>query len=232
MRLYRSLRKRYLKLVDAQSVTISGVTLDSGKGRVPDDVRDALFRDTYEDTERKLLLTVLKPGMKVLEIGAGIGFIGLLAAKIVGEENVWSYEANPLLEPMIRRNYALNGVSPNLTMKAVTLDGAPVTFFRSENIISSSIYDRERGDQQIAVESVALPSVVADRDPDVIIMDVEGAEVDLLSLPLTPRIRHLIVELHPHIVGPEKISSLISDLTSHGFAIESRDRKTVHLQRA
>jgi FkbM family methyltransferase len=230
-RLFKSLRRHYLRLTNAKTIRINGVLLALAADDVPLGVRENLLRNTYEDTERKLLLKVLKPGMKVVEIGTGIGFIGLLASRIIGDENVWSYEANPSLEPIIRRNYALNGLAPALTMKAVTRDGEPVTFFRSDNVVSSSLFDRGRGDQKITVNSVAFDDIVAERLPDVVIMDVEGAEVDLLSGSLSGQIRHLIVEMHPHIVGQQKIDSLLNHLENEGFRLGARDRKTVYLQR-
>jgi FkbM family methyltransferase len=227
----RSLRRRYLTLTNAQTIRIDGVILASGLDAVPAAVREDLLRNTYEDTERKLLLKVLRPGMKVVEIGAGIGFIGLLASRIVGDANVWSFEANPSLEPLIRRNYDLNGLTPSLTMKAVTRNGNSVNFFRSDNIISSSVLDRSRGDQQITVESVAFDDVLAKLHPDVVIMDVEGAEVDLLAGALAAETRHLIVEMHPHIVGQQKIDNLLCHLEEQGFTLGARDRKTFYLER-
>lgn len=230
-RLFKSLRRHYRKLTNVKTIRIDGVLLASGRDQVPAAVRDDMLRNTYEDTERKLLLKVLRPGMKVVEIGAGIGFIGLLASRIVGDANVWSYEANPTLEPIIRGNYRLNGLSPTLTMKAVTRDGNPITFFRSDNIVSSSVFDRARGDQQITVESIAFDDILAQLHPDVIIMDVEGAEIDLLAGALTADLHHLIVEMHPHIVGQQKIDSLWKHLEEEGFKLEARDRKTVYFKR-
>jgi FkbM family methyltransferase len=230
-RLLKSLRRHYLKLTNAKTVRIDGVLLACGSEDVPAGVREDLFRNTYEDTERKLLLQVLQPGMKVVEIGAGIGFIGLLASRIVGDSNVWSYEANPSLEPIIRGNYDLNGLTPTLTMKAVTRDGSPITFFRSDNIVSSSVFDRARGDKQITVESVAFDDIMSELHPDVVIMDVEGAEIELLASQMRQEIRHLIVEMHAHIVGQQKIDGLVSHLEQEGFKLEARNRKTLHLKR-
>ena len=93
-------------------------------------VRSALFKGTYEDNERRLVRGLLKPGDRVLEIGTGIGLVSLVCAKICGAGNVLSYEANPQLERIIRKNYELNGLTPNLRMRAVTTDGRSVSFFR------------------------------------------------------------------------------------------------------
>lgn len=171
-----SLRRRFFDFINKQTLSINKVIIFIERGSIPDNIRQDLLCNKYEDTERHLLLKFLTPAMKVLEIGTGIGFISLLASRIVGDKNVFCYEANSSLEAIIRRNYALNNLHPQLTMKAVKVDGQPVTFFQSENIISSSVFDRARNDQKTLVESVQFQSVLYEVKPDVLIMDIEGAE--------------------------------------------------------
>ncbi|WP_438752780.1 FkbM family methyltransferase [Pararhizobium sp. O133] len=230
-RLLRSLRKSIRYMFNVRTVRLGGVTIDTTVGHIPENVRELIFREIYEDTERDLIAKILKPGMRTLEIGTGIGFVSLVAQRICGEGNVYCYEANPELEPTIKRNFALNGMTPNLTMKAVTVDGAPITFFKSDNIISSSLYDRKRDDKQIVVEAEALADVLEKHDPQTLIMDVEGAEIELLAVDLK-NIAHIIVELHPHIVGEEAISALVSSLAARGYKMLSSNRKTSHFARA
>ncbi|SMF73705.1 methyltransferase, FkbM family [Xaviernesmea oryzae] len=231
-KLWRSLRKRILYVVNPSTIRIDGIRLAVRKGDIPPGVRAALFRGLYENAERNLLLQVLKPGMKTLEIGTGVGFISLLATRICGEGNVLSYEANGTLEKIIRRNYELNGLRPNLRMRAVTPDGQPVTFFRNENIISSSVYDRKTEAEKVTVQSDAFAAIISEFDPVVLIMDVEGAEIELFQISDFRNLRHMIVELHPHIVGQDKITALVERLDKAGFAMRAKDRKTVYFQRS
>ncbi len=228
--LLRSLRKRFRYLVNVRSVRLGGVRIDTTVGRIPEAVRDLIFREVYEDTERDLVGKVLKSGMRTVEIGTGIGFVSMIAARKCGEENVFCYEANPELEPIIRRNFALNGIKPNLSMKAVTVDGEPIGFYRSDNIISSSLYDRQRQDEKITIQSEAMNDVLIKHDPAALIMDVEGAEIDLLTTDLR-NIQHIIVELHPHIVGEERIADLVASLEARGYHAHHKNRKTTHFAR-
>ncbi|WP_349435082.1 FkbM family methyltransferase [Pararhizobium sp. A13] len=230
-RLLRSLRKSFRYMFNVRTVRLGGVAIDTTVGHIPENVRELIFREVYEDTERDLIGKILKPGMRTLEIGTGIGFVSLVAARICGEANVFCYEANPDLEQTIRRNFGLNGMTPNLTMRAVTIDGAPIAFFKSDNIISSSLYDRKRDDKQIVVESEALSDVLAKHDPAALIMDVEGAEIQLLAVDLK-NVADIIVELHPHIVGEDAIAALVSNLKSRGYVMLSNNRKTSHFGRA
>lgn len=230
-RLARSIRKKYRYLVDAKTVTIDGVTLVSDRERIPPYLQELMFREVYEDTERNILLKILKPGHRVLELGTGLGFISLLASRICGPENVNTYEANPTIEPLIRENFRLNGVEPRLHMSAVTRDGRKLSFNASDNIISSSHFERGVSGKALEVDSVAFSEVLRIHSPDVLVMDVEGGEYELLMLDHLGPIKHILVELHPHIIGQEKVDEIRSHLAAKGFAAESSDRKTFHFHK-
>jgi FkbM family methyltransferase len=131
---------------------------------------------------------------------------------------------------VLRANHARNAVAPELRMRAVTTDGAPVTFHQSDNVVSSSIYDRREAAREIEVESDAFADVIAEWRPDMVVMDVEGYEVDLLSItPEGPS--RLLVELHPHVVGEDRIAALLATLAEGGFAVTERLEKNVLLTR-
>ena len=230
LNLFHSIAWRLRAAVNPQMAVIAGVRLNCDKAKMPAGIRRHLFKGIYEEIERDLVLRILKPGMRTLEIGTGIGFISILATKLCGAGYVRSFEANVKLEPIIRENYELNGLVPDLTMKAVTVDGIPVTFFRDENILSSSLIDRQRNDVKMEVPSVAFSDIVEKFDPEVLLMDVEGAEVDLLVESLG-NIQHIIVELHPHVVGVEKIEGLKNNLRRRGFQVVENDRKTFYFRR-
>lgn len=229
--LSRTLKLHWRRLLNLQTVTIDGVTVSTDQTAIPRSVRSALFKEFYEDHERALVRQFLKPGGRVLEIGAGIGFVSILCARIAGEGNVRSYEANLRLEPIIRRNYALNGLKPDLRMRAITVDGEPISFFRNDNIVSSSTLERSGFAEKITVESDALEAVIAEFQPTAIIMDVEGAEVELLSKSSLAGVRDIVVEVHPHITGDDKVATMRAVVEARGFSARDRSHKTIHFSR-
>lgn len=52
----------------------------------------------------------IEPGMRILDLGCGCGIVGIAAAKIAGEENVFMSDIDPLAVETARRNAARNGV--------------------------------------------------------------------------------------------------------------------------
>lgn len=212
-----------------EQVKRDGIMLNCGPDQSPT-VRNGIYKGGYEGPERMLLKRYLKPGASVLELGAGIGFVGMLAARIAGAGKVVSYEANPELEETIRANYALNMPLPELRMRAITTDGCPITFHQSDNVVSSSLYDRPECTRKLQVESDALDKVIDELHPDWLIIDVEGYEVDLLAAPPTGP-RTLLIELHPHIVGVCRTEEMLDGLKRTGFRLVDRLQNNVVLTR-
>ena len=188
-------------------------------------VQKDLFRGTYEDTERKFIEQFLKLDNRVLEIGCGIGLVSLVASKICTGGNIKSFEANPHMERVIKKNYALNGMVPNLEMKAVSSSGENIEFYIDPDIISSSIFDRQKNSKKQIIKSEALDDILKRFNPDTIVMDVEGAEVELLTNSSLSGVVQMIVEVHPHIVGTEKISHLNDSLAAMKFKITAQKGK-------
>lgn len=228
---FRNLRLYWHRMRDTQTVNLAGVRLRSGTDQARA-VRNGLFKRTYEVPEQTLLQQAVRPGDTVLEVGAGIGFIGLLSARMAGPSGrVVSYEANPRLQPVIAANYALNADRPELRMRAITQDGAPVTFHVSDNVVSSSLYQRAETQSAVAVDSDALHAALSEIAPDILVMDVEGAEVDLLAEGDLAPIRAAVIELHPHIVGEARIADLIDSLAARGLSVAARLDKNVLVTR-
>lgn len=221
----RKLRSAFRRLIGAKTVTLDGVTVTTDLAVVSPQVRTGLFKETYEESERTLIREGVVPGDRVLEIGGGVGFVSLVCARIVGADNVLTYEANPAMHRVIRANYALNGLEPRLRGRALTARGGEVTFFVNDNIISSSVYQREGG-RAVTVPSDAIDAALAEWRPTVLVMDVEGAEVDILTASALPGLKRIVIELHPHVVGPEAIARLRTHLSGLGFHEVRADRKS------
>lgn len=229
-RLLRNLRKALRRLANPATISIDGITIATHPSLVSRQVRNGLFKETYEEPERILARLFLRPSDRVLEIGGGIGLVSLTCARICGPHNVLTYEANPAMEKVIRHNFQLNGLQPNLRPRLVTAHGQDVTFFVNDNIMSSSCYNRNMG-TPTTLPSDALDTVIAEWKPSALVMDVEGAEIDMLGSSNLDGIRTVILELHPHIVGEDKTRAMLDRLRQLGLAETRRIQKSVALLR-
>jgi 16S rRNA (guanine1207-N2)-methyltransferase len=72
-----------------------------------------LFSPAGVDRGTRAMLDVaaLSPGMKVLDMGCGWGLVGIYAAKVCGEQNVWMADIDPRAVAAAEKNAARNGVS-------------------------------------------------------------------------------------------------------------------------
>lgn len=227
-----NLQLRLRNLSGFTRISVDDVSIDISSRLIGKRLARTILKGSYEAPERKLIRSVLRKGMSVVEVGAGIGLVGLLSARLTEGGPVVSYEANPDLEKIILHNYSLNSFRPKLNMRAVTQDGQPVHFFRNPNIVSSSLLDRGSAEQEkISVQSVRLQDVLTENKPNVLIMDVEGAEVSLLKDVNFGDLQHMIVELHPHIVGSESISQLITYLEGCNFSVHEQYKRVAHFER-
>ena len=225
----RSMYYRWHLLIRTKTIQISGVLVSTSPSDVARRIRKALFNGTYEDRERFFVEKYVKKNSRILEIGCGIGLVSLVARKICTDGYILSYEANPQMEKLIRKNYALNNLVPNLEMKAVSVYGEKVEFYIDPEVLSSSLFDRKMSHKKAVVESDALDDILKKIEPDTIIMDVEGAEIDLLASSRLIGVALMIIEIHPHIVGDDKISQLNQKLETLNFKeIERRGKVCVY----
>lgn len=229
---FRGLKLGLHRLLGRKTTRLDGLTVTCDPALIPRSVVTALVKGSYEAPERRLVVDAIRTGDRVVEIGTGVGIVSLLCNRLAGPGNVLSFEANEALEPAIRANFALNGMEPRLRLKAVTPDGAPITFFRNENIVSSSVYDRGLQAQKVVVQSEAIDDVLRSEAATVLVIDVEGAELALLACDGVASLREIIVETHPHIVGEAETAAMIAGLVARGFRETGRIHKNVRLTRS
>ena len=202
--------------------SLDGVLLSIDPATIPYKVRSGIVLGVYESPERRFFKEVIRPADRVLDLGACIGLTSIIAAKIVGDENVLAYEADPAMQPLIAANFAMNGVGPTLVMKAVTADGRDVVFHLGKAPYSSSIHARGTN-RDISVGSDPLTDILHEFRPTVVSMDIEGAEIELICSSRLPNVGKLIVEMHPQIVGSEAVSRCEGHLAKLGFQLMSSD---------
>ena len=165
--------------------------------------------------ERTILAEILEPDDVVMELGGGIGMVAITCAKVVGSENVTVYEANPEIESLARDNYALNDVSPTLHICMMGLEAGSRTFHLSERFSRSYVFAETQGMRTVEVPVRPFGEEAARVRPSLLIVDIQGAEVEFLDYADLSSIRKLLIEFHPSMTGFGPIKSMRRRIRQH-----------------
>ncbi|MGJ8616696.1 MAG: FkbM family methyltransferase [Sulfitobacter sp.] len=178
----------------------------------------------YEGQEIAGALEVIRPGDHVLELGAGLGLVGAIAAKNGKPAKVLSFEANPNLIEHINALYALNKLSKRIEVRnevLVSEPNAPKTlpFHIRNSYLGSSLIDTDRrATTRVDVPTADYAKIHSDFEPDVLLMDIEGGELDFLRHASLKGVRAIVIEFHPEAYGKEGMRECKSILERAGFA--------------
>jgi len=141
--------------------------------------------------ERPLQLAIereLRPGATFFDIGANVGFMALIAARAVGPSGrVVAFEPVPENVAAIRENMALNGVDWFEVHEAAVAEQpgradlilSGVSAF--SRLASTSTPSEARGRIEVEVTSIDAFMAAGGPLPDVVKIDVEGAELEVIA---------------------------------------------------
>lgn len=188
----------------------------------------------YEGDEIAASLALVRDGDRVLELGAGIGIVGGVIARNRAIERMLSFEANPELIPVARALYAMNGLTRIELRNQLVLSGPDqpksLPFHVHGSYLGSSLLlGAERAKRTVDVPTADWASVVAELRPTVLVMDIEGGELDLLAQADLSGVRAVILELHPKAYGAEGVGACRRRLRRAGLVrVPSLCRRDVY----
>ncbi|RCJ26006.1 FkbM family methyltransferase [Nostoc minutum NIES-26] len=204
-----------------QIVKIHGIAIPV-IDNLPRELQEALYAGTYEKYELKIVESQLQPSDIVMELGTGIGLVSSFCAKSIGNERVFTYEANPVLESVIRKTYALNNVSPNLEMCMLGETAGEQTFYIAKGFWESSVIQHQTGLKPINVPVKSFNEEVKKVNPSFLILDIEGGEYEFFTYANLHNIQKIAMELHKRIIGSEKAKFVKSKLIASGFQLNEK----------
>ncbi len=178
----------------------------------------------YEGQEIAGALEVIQPGDHVLEMGAGLGLVGAITAKNGNPAKVLSFEANPNLIEHINALYTLNKLGSKIEVRNEVLISAPdapktMPFHIRNSYLGSSLIDTDRrATTRVDVPTADYTKVHADFAPNVLLMDIEGGELEFLRHASLEGVRAIVIEFHPEAYGKEGMRECKSILERAGFA--------------
>ena len=143
-----------------------------------------------EPTTVSIIRSLVRPGSKVLELGACYGYFTYITATCAGDEGkVVSIEGTPNNIKVLRRNIELNNLKNVFPYNVFITDKADhVTFGATDEhpygAIDRLYNERDNGDAAtVSVPTVRLSNFLEkiEFDPDIVFMDIEGFEIDVFK---------------------------------------------------
>jgi FkbM family methyltransferase len=181
----------------------------------------------YEIEKQCVVRRLVKPGMKVFDIGANAGFHTLAFARLVGASgHVWAFEPLAANVQNVRRHVALNGLTNVTVTQTAVSERVGVARFASAQ---SNAMGRlaESGEVEVPTVSVDEFCVQAGIDsPDLIKLDIEGGESLALkgaSRVLAQGKAAILLALH----GYEQETICLPLLRAAGYALQYLDGELV-----
>ena len=183
---------------------------------------------TYEADLQAAARHFIQPGMTVYDVGANIGYISLMAARLNGPNGkVFSFEALPANIQRLEQNRALNQLEQRISIQpaAVVAGSGPVAFFMHHSgamgKAQGSAGREEEYQQKIEVNGLSLDNFVYRQNqplPALVKMDIEGGEGMALEgmtriLKEAPPI--FLIELH----GEQAARSVWEQLSACGYSL-------------
>lgn len=205
-------------------MTLHGITIPLTSEDVSPVIWQALTSGSYEAKEARGICKAVKQNDRVLELGAGIGVITSLIAKIPGV-SVWAFEANPSTVALARRVMSANNADNVVLSQGILTPGEPQEFhfYVREDLWMSSM-DENQGPyiDRISLTSADLDAFIHDQNINVLVMDIEGAERQLLQRAELDGIERIYLELHDHLYGLGGIRDIMLAMAQKGFAYDPR----------
>ncbi|MGC9942574.1 MAG: FkbM family methyltransferase [Verrucomicrobiota bacterium] len=202
---------------------------------LPRGMQQLLLDGNYEKDELILVPDLVTASDQVMEIGAAIGLVGLYCRKIIKVRNLVSVEPNPKTIANLRRNYELNGLTPNIIEAALTQRDGPVPFHTADMFWGDSLISvTGNGNQKtITVEGQTFPSLVrrAGFEFNTLIIDIEGAEQYIAIDSIPDHVNKILVEIHPNVIGVRKAYGVLESLIRSGFVVGGRSENCWSLVR-
>jgi FkbM family methyltransferase len=181
----------------------------------------------WEADVEAVLVRLLRPGQRVAEVGANMGYHTLAMAGAVGVTGrLDCFEANPAVLPLLRATLTVNGLNERVTLHAAAALDAPgaVEFSSDPEHIGSGHVARDgeaaNYSRRASVPAVTLDAALAAVPAlDLLRMDAEGSEPRVLRgaaalLARSPRLRIVTEWSAPMMAAHGDMDALIAWL--HG----------------
>ena len=208
-------------LPGAEMAEVEGVKLEIADLNL--EMKRVVLEGRYEAAELAICRDLISPGERILDIGAGIGCVGLFCLKRMKAASVISVEANPATAERLRRNYEINGFKAACIGAALAAeDGTAALHTNSDFWCDSLNPDRAGADRRtLTMRALTFSSILREVGTEfsTLLADVEGAEEFLAWECLPACTSKVLLEIHPEVLGAPRAFDVVYRLMLQGFEV-------------
>jgi FkbM family methyltransferase len=139
---------------------------------------------TSDPDEQACLERFLKPNDVFYDIGANVGFFAVIAARLVGPSGrVYAFEPFPESAAALRKNAALNGFTHLEVVESAVgaVSGKAKVMLGTWSGTNSVVFDHSNGGIEVPVLAIDDFGPCRRAPPKFVMIDVEGAEIEVLK---------------------------------------------------
>jgi FkbM family methyltransferase len=214
-----------IKLTEVENkpevVELSGIMIPINEDIFSPTIIHSIRSGEYEWQEADKLPAIIKEGDRVLEIGAGIGYISSLIARDSRVGAIRVYEANPKLIPLILNIHKINNINNVEVFNGVLSDNninSESKFYLREDFWASSLVkDPWEYEAIIDVPNIGFSHEITTFRPTLIICDIEGGELDLFVNGDLGGVERVYMEVHQEVLGGQGMKQLFDAMSEKGF---------------
>ena len=186
----------------------------------------SLRNGRYESQEARAVSRFVEPGDRVLELGAGLGFISSFLYKSLGVREILCVEANPGLCAYIAEVHRANGATDIAIRNGIavgdTVAQSELPFYVRDPFWGSSLDAHGDYVDCVKVPAYPLTGLVRDFGAHVMIVDIEGGERDLFEDASLNGVTKIFLELHTRKIGRVGVKTCFDALSAQGFAYDQQ----------
>ncbi len=193
--------------------------------------RELALYGVHEKNSTAEVKRIITPGMRILEVGANVGYYALLETKLAGPSGrLYAIEPSPYNFETLKKNIAYNEIRNAYLHQAAFGEKNSKTIFYvyDKSNLSSFIKRDDMGMEctEVEVDVITLDDFLSNKEVDFIRMDVEGYEKEILkgsekALAEGRRPKYFFIEVHSELLHKKGSSAreIVEFLQSHGYEI-------------
>jgi FkbM family methyltransferase len=192
------------------STVYKGVEINLNSAGISGQMQRRFYDNEYESREVECVDKYLDPSIDVIELGGCTGFLSCYISNRQSEGVMTvCVEANPFMMSVITNHSQLNGCDIEMVAGAYDPYGDPVELSLPTAAWSASAYQKTGRSVTVSGISLDLLQTEFDLDSFALVVDIEGAEIELIENELEileRRCELLVVEIHDEDGGMPELA--------------------------